>query len=221
MARTAPTVEDILKDFLQPTIPRVNGEPSYETIHVVHKILQENAASVHNDKGGGVHGHLALVLTPGHYQQVTGHIFAPPVHPGPAPPNPQMFLLAQDLQAQRDNYFMALYSHKLYHNTDKALVKQIMTVFDECFYKALCNAMVGYKNCTVVDFLHLHGNYGQIMSTMITDLEAKMSALFNPAAPIKDLFVQISDGQDLTVAAGMPYSDIQLVTKAYDLIYKT
>eukprot|EP00957_Ditylum_brightwellii_P055556 4210746-Ditylum_brightwellii.AAC.1 len=59
------------------------------------------------------------------------------------------------------------------------------------------------------------------MPTMITDSEAKMGALFNPAAPIKDLFAQISDGQDLAVAAGMPYSDIQLVTKMYDLIYKT
>eukprot|EP00957_Ditylum_brightwellii_P179473 13671883-Ditylum_brightwellii.AAC.1 len=59
------------------------------------------------------------------------------------------------------------------------------------------------------------------MSTMITDLEAKMSTPFNPAAPIKDLFVQISEGQDLAVAAGMPYLDIQLVTKTYDLIYKT
>eukprot|EP00957_Ditylum_brightwellii_P167872 12778822-Ditylum_brightwellii.AAC.1 len=133
-----------------------------------------------------------------------------------------MFLLAQDLQVQRDNYFVALYSHKVYHNTDKALVKQIMTAFDERFYKALSNAMLGYKNCTVADFLHhLHGNYGQITSTMIIDSEAKMSASFNPAAPIENLFAQISNGQDLTVAAGVPYLDIQLVTKTYDLIYKT
>eukprot|EP00957_Ditylum_brightwellii_P095988 7313642-Ditylum_brightwellii.AAC.2 len=87
MVRTALTVEDTLTDFPQPTIPKVNGEPSYETIHVVHTILQENAIPVHSDKGEGAHGHLALVLTSGHYQQVTGNIFAPPVHPGPTPPN--------------------------------------------------------------------------------------------------------------------------------------
>eukprot|EP00957_Ditylum_brightwellii_P003290 249675-Ditylum_brightwellii.AAC.1 len=148
MVRTAPTVEGILKDFPQPTIPRVNGEPSHETIYVAHKTLQENDASVHSNEGRGAHGHLALVLMTGHYQQVTGNIFTPPVHPGPPPPNPQFFLLAQDLQVQRDNYFMALYLHKVYFNMDKALVKQIMTAFDERFYKALRNAMVGYKNHT-------------------------------------------------------------------------
>eukprot|EP00957_Ditylum_brightwellii_P189927 14459074-Ditylum_brightwellii.AAC.1 len=67
MARKAPTVEEILHDFLHPTVPKVAGEPAYESIHRIHKILQENAASVHSNLGGDMHGHLALVLTPAHY----------------------------------------------------------------------------------------------------------------------------------------------------------
>eukprot|EP00957_Ditylum_brightwellii_P039571 2993554-Ditylum_brightwellii.AAC.1 len=97
-----------------------------------------------------------------------------------------------------------------------------MTAFNKCFYKALQDTLVGYKNQSVANFLrHLYRNYGQITSTMITDSEAKMGAAFNPAAPIKDLFSQISNGQDLAVAVGMPYSDMKLVTRMYDLIYKT
>eukprot|EP00957_Ditylum_brightwellii_P072573 5515048-Ditylum_brightwellii.AAC.1 len=66
----------------------------YETIHRIHKILEENATLVYSNLGGGAHGHLALVLTPaGHYQQVTGHVFTTPNRPGPNPPNPQAFLL--------------------------------------------------------------------------------------------------------------------------------
>eukprot|EP00957_Ditylum_brightwellii_P179492 13673805-Ditylum_brightwellii.AAC.1 len=96
-----------------------------------------------------------------------------------------------------------------------------MTTFDERFYKALPNTMVGYKNRTVADFLHhLYRNYGQITSTMITDLEAKMSALLNPAAPIKDLFAQISNRQDLPVAAGMPYLDIQLLQEHFTTAHR-
>eukprot|EP00957_Ditylum_brightwellii_P195338 14883266-Ditylum_brightwellii.AAC.1 len=105
MVRTAPSVEEIVNDFPQPTVPNVSGEPIYETIHIIHKILQENAVLVNSNAGGGAHGHLALVLTPGHYQQVTGHIFAPSMHPGRTPQNPRAFLLQQDLQAGRDNYF--------------------------------------------------------------------------------------------------------------------
>eukprot|EP00957_Ditylum_brightwellii_P075393 5729663-Ditylum_brightwellii.AAC.1 len=37
-----------------------------------------------------------------------------------------------------------------------------------------------------------------------------MASPFNPAAPIEDLFEQISNGQDLAIAAGVPFSEIQL-----------
>eukprot|EP00957_Ditylum_brightwellii_P196812 14994627-Ditylum_brightwellii.AAC.1 len=56
---------------------------------------------------------------------------------------------------------------------------------------------------------------------MIANSEVKMAQPFNPAAPIEDLFEQINNGQDLVVAAGLPFLDTQLATKAYDLIYKT
>eukprot|EP00957_Ditylum_brightwellii_P100813 7684030-Ditylum_brightwellii.AAC.1 len=48
-----------------------------------------------------------------------------------------------------------------------------------------------------------------------------MAKPFNLVAPIEDLFSQNSNGQDLAVAAGVPYLEMQLVTKAYDLIFKT
>eukprot|EP00957_Ditylum_brightwellii_P143931 10967293-Ditylum_brightwellii.AAC.1 len=48
-----------------------------------------------------------------------------------------------------------------------------------------------------------------------------MAQQFNPAVLLEDLFEQINDGQDLAIAAGIPYSDIQLTTKAYNLIFKT
>eukprot|EP00957_Ditylum_brightwellii_P106495 8125055-Ditylum_brightwellii.AAC.1 len=222
MTRKAPTVEETINNFPNPPVPRITGEPTYDTIHAVHKILQENAAFVHSNKGGSVHGHLALVLTPVHYQQVTRHVFAAPAHPGPNPTNPRVFMLQHELQAQHVRYYADLNTFATYRNTDKTLTKQILTSFDECFYKALRNGIVAYNNLTMANFLHqLYGNFGQITLTMIADLEVKMAQPFNPAAPIEDLFEQINDGQDLAVAAGLPYSDIQLATKAYDLIYKT
>eukprot|EP00957_Ditylum_brightwellii_P065976 5003258-Ditylum_brightwellii.AAC.1 len=127
MARTVPTVEEITSDFPHPTVPGVMGEPTYEAIHTIHNILQENAASIHSNAGGGVHDHLTLVLTPAHYQQVTGHLFNPHIHPGANPPNPCAFLLQHDLQAQRDQYYATLYVFNICRNTDKPLVKQITT----------------------------------------------------------------------------------------------
>eukprot|EP00957_Ditylum_brightwellii_P075488 5737579-Ditylum_brightwellii.AAC.1 len=106
MTRTTPTVEEIISDFPNPTVPKVTGEPTYEVVHTIHKILQENAASVHSNLGGGALGHLALVLTPGYYQQAVGHVLNAPNHPSPNPPNPRAFLLQHDLQLQRDQYYL-------------------------------------------------------------------------------------------------------------------
>eukprot|EP00957_Ditylum_brightwellii_P140992 10741470-Ditylum_brightwellii.AAC.1 len=77
-------------------------EPTYADIRTIHKCFHKNAASAHSNAGSGAHKHLALVLTPVHYQQVTGHLFNPPLHPGPNLPNLHAFLLQHDLQAQRD-----------------------------------------------------------------------------------------------------------------------
>eukprot|EP00957_Ditylum_brightwellii_P153435 11677905-Ditylum_brightwellii.AAC.1 len=136
-----------------------------------------------------MHGHLVLVLTPAHYQQVAGHIFVQPNHPGPNPPNPHAFILQHNLQAQQDQYYSCLHRFQVYKNTDKAIIKQICAAFDEKFYKALQHGIVGYNNRSAADFLHhMYGNYGQINSTMITESEGKMAQPFNLAAPIEDLF---------------------------------
>eukprot|EP00957_Ditylum_brightwellii_P089209 6793760-Ditylum_brightwellii.AAC.1 len=48
-----------------------------------------------------------------------------------------------------------------------------------------------------------------------------MAQPFNPASPIENLFKQVSNGQDLAFAAGVPYLENQPVTKTFDLIIKT
>eukprot|EP00957_Ditylum_brightwellii_P045873 3479864-Ditylum_brightwellii.AAC.1 len=110
MVRSLPSVEEILTDFPQPLVPKVSGEPSYEPIHLIHKILKENTASVHSNLEGDRHGHLALVLTPTHYQQVTGHIYVTLMHPGSHPPNPRAFILQHNLQVQWDAYYSQLHA---------------------------------------------------------------------------------------------------------------
>eukprot|EP00957_Ditylum_brightwellii_P173964 13244567-Ditylum_brightwellii.AAC.1 len=97
-----------------------------------------------------------------------------------------------------------------------------MSAFNERLYKAIHNGIWGYRNRRAANFLHhLYGNYGQITSTMITESDTNMAKPFDPAAPIEDLFAQISNRQDLAVAAGVPYLEMQLVMKTYDLIFKT
>jgi hypothetical protein len=56
------TVEDAVASFPRPIIPTVQGEPDYQTIHAIRKLLQANSRAI--DTHGGVWDTLAsLSLT--------------------------------------------------------------------------------------------------------------------------------------------------------------
>ena len=50
--------------FKHPTLTRIHGEPTFESIKRLHKEVMANAQTVHSDLGGGVHRHLGLTLSP-------------------------------------------------------------------------------------------------------------------------------------------------------------
>jgi hypothetical protein len=52
------TVEDVIVSFTHPIPPTVQGEPDYQTIHSIRKLLQANAREIDTHLGGGALGHL-------------------------------------------------------------------------------------------------------------------------------------------------------------------
>eukprot|EP00957_Ditylum_brightwellii_P121012 9228811-Ditylum_brightwellii.AAC.1 len=69
--------------------------------------------------------------------------------------------------------------------------------------------------------MHLFNTYGQITSTMLCTSAKKMRTPYNPAAPIKEMFRQIDEANDLALDANSPYQDIQLVNIRYDLVFRS
>ena len=61
---TTTTVNKIVDGFPFPTITRIEGQPTHEIIDEVNCYLNDNAASVQSDLGGGRHGYLALIVLP-------------------------------------------------------------------------------------------------------------------------------------------------------------
>jgi phage gp36-like protein len=57
------TVEDVIASFPHPILPTVQGEPDYQTIHAIRKLLQENARAIDTHLGGGALGHLGLIVS--------------------------------------------------------------------------------------------------------------------------------------------------------------
>jgi hypothetical protein len=56
-------VEDIIASFPDPILPTVQGEPDYQTIHTIRKLLQANSRAIDTHLGGGSLGHLGLIVS--------------------------------------------------------------------------------------------------------------------------------------------------------------
>jgi hypothetical protein len=57
------TVEDIIASFPHHLLPTVQGDPDYQTIHSIRKLLQANARAIYTHLGGGALGHLGIIVS--------------------------------------------------------------------------------------------------------------------------------------------------------------
>jgi hypothetical protein len=72
------TVEDLIASFPHPILPTVQGEPDYQTIHAIRKLLQANSKAIDTHLGGGTLGHLGLIVSDALYATI-----APATDSGP------------------------------------------------------------------------------------------------------------------------------------------
>jgi hypothetical protein len=87
------TVEDVIASFTHPILPTVQGEPEYQTIHAIWKLLQANARAIDTHLGGGALEHLGLIVSDAAYAMVAPAteagptLWVNPTTPGRAPVN--------------------------------------------------------------------------------------------------------------------------------------
>ena len=121
MASAVPNVDALKEGFPHLSIPRHPGEPTYEAIHAVHKLLKADASSVPSDLGGGQHGLLGLMRNPAVYTQVAGPVnaFVRPINPGSTPTIPARSNGEQTRRIERDHK-EALRVYREANRTDQA-----------------------------------------------------------------------------------------------------
>jgi hypothetical protein len=61
------TVKDILASLPHPILPKIEGEPDYQTIHATRKFLQANSRAIVTHLGGGTLSHLGLIVSDAAY----------------------------------------------------------------------------------------------------------------------------------------------------------
>ena len=214
-----PGVDDIRSGFPQPTVPKIEGEPSYETIQSVHDILKSNAASVQTTLGGGTHGHLGLVILPALYLVVTGHDFVAPANPGSTPTipngatNAQIGVITRQFNAEYKEYQECT-------RTDQALKQLLLGAVDDIYVSSLRNQYTGYTTLSTMNILtHLYDAYGQITDLDLDNNEKRMKTPYDPNLPIDNLFHQIEAAEEFAITGNSPFTARQIVNTAFLLIF--
>jgi hypothetical protein len=218
---TASTLDELIAGFPHFSLPKVTGEPTFEDLKVIQRLLNTNAMIVSSYVGGGRHGHLCIIMMNEEYFVIAADVFPLPNNPG-APPEVVVGMMAALITELTQLHREATQVYRTYHNVDQAIKKLILEVFDDAYLNALSNEVVGYANFTSLDLLtHLLTFYAMIAPTERTQNYERLNTPYDPNQPIETLFQQIQDARAFTVTGGQPYGAAMIINVAYTVVFNT
>jgi hypothetical protein len=220
------TVEDVIVSFPHPILPSFQGEPDYQTIHAIRKLLQANSRASDTHLGGGALGHLGLIVSDASYAMIYPAtdagptLWVSPTFPGRAPANTDG--TAAQISTAGHIWEEDVQTYRTYTSVQQALKKQIISVFEPIYLDVLNDNMVGFATISAQDMLdHLFGTYGNITTV---DLEIKFGHIWrawDPQQPVESLFKQIHDCADYSEAGGVLIGHPQQINVGYARIFAT
>jgi hypothetical protein len=149
---TESTPDELIAGFPHSSLPKVTGEPTFEDLKVIRRILNTSAMSIASYEGGGRHGHLGIIMTNEEYFAIAVDFFSVPNNPGPSAAvvaGMTAAVIAETTRLHRE----ATQVYRTYHNVDQAINKLIIESFDDAYLNALSDEIVGYANHTSLQLL--------------------------------------------------------------------
>jgi hypothetical protein len=218
---TASTPDELIPGFPHSSLPKVTGDPTFEDLKVIRRLLNTNAMSVTSYEGGGRHGHLGMIMTNEEYFAIAVDIFPVPNSPGPSAAvvvGMTAAVIAETTRLHKE----ATQVYRTYHNFDQAIKKLIIESFDDAYLNALSDEIVGHANCTSLQLLtHLLTYYAMIAPTELTQNYERLNAPYDPKQAIEMLFQKIQDARAFAVAGVQPYGAAMIINVAYTLVFNT
>jgi hypothetical protein len=149
---TASTHDELIVVLPHSSLPKVTGEPTFEDLTFIRRLLNTNAMSVSSYVDGGHHGHLGIIMTNKEYFSIAADVFPVPNNPG-ASPKVVVVMRASVISELTRLHREATQVYRTYHNVDQEIKKLILEAFDDAYLNALSDEVVGYANCTSLDLL--------------------------------------------------------------------
>ena len=218
MYNRIPSVRDTY--FQHKTLTTVTGKPSYDCFQKVYTELKVNASAVPTTLGGGLHGHLGLLLSDVRYQTLSTTAFV-------APPNPGLFAppvtgTAAQLEATKDVWKDSKMIFEISQATSKALIAQLIESIDSIYIRALLNRNTGqYSDNVIAIITHLFSTYGHITPQQVKAREINVYNMHHDISMLVDVvFNAIDDLADFADHAVSPMSAQQQIDLAYVIFAK-
>ena len=205
--------------FPHETLTPIDGKSTNTTLQILQRQLFTIAHSVASTRGGGTHGHLAILLSPADYLLRAGVLFIVPTHPGPPP---ERIGTAAVIGVALRNYAEALADVALYNALSAALTAQILSAVNSSFLSALEDPDFGFGDVTPRAMLeHLRTEYGTLTPEELEKNRAALSEPWNFDDPIEDLWAKIVNIQRVAAFGQVPIPDITIITLTLAMIEKT
>jgi hypothetical protein len=113
----ASTPDELIAGFPHSSLPKVTGDPTFEDLKVISRLLNTSAMSVASYEGDGRHGHLGITMTNKEYFMIAADVFPVPANPGPSDAvvtGMTAAVIAETTQLHRE----ATQVYCTYHNVD-------------------------------------------------------------------------------------------------------
>ena len=221
-SNSIPTPDALIESFPTPTLPSIQGEPTYHPLAAILSALKANAASIPSNKGGSANGYLGIVVSNNVYSTIApGNPFVPPTNPTQHPTIPRGSTDAaiSTLNRRHDE---KLREWKEHNNVQRALKKQLATAVDKIYLEAHYDDNVGYENVSIRTLIqYLFDEYGDITPIDLRANAQRLNEEWDPNQPIQTLFSRIKEIQTYAQAGNRTFTDQQIVDVAYTIIYNT
>ena len=207
--------------FQHQVLTRIHGTPVFETLQVLTTEIKANAASVPTTLGGGLYGHLGLVVSAKMYASLANTV------PWVTPVNPGDYIhpttgTGPQIEAGRNEWRDAHKIFALCQATEKALISQVIESIDPICLRALLNRTTGQYAANLRDVLtHLYNKYGEITPHQVWAKEnAIRNMVFDLSMPVDSVFDAIDELADLAEQAQTPWSHQHMMALAFMVLEK-
>ncbi|KAI2503218.1 hypothetical protein MHU86_11241 [Fragilaria crotonensis] len=200
-------------NFPYAVLTPIEGKPTNTTLQILQRQLYTNARAIDSPRGGGTHGHMAMLLSDAEYLVRAGVPFIVPRHPGAAPDAAAGATAAQIAEAIRQ-YNQAVADVTLYNRLSAALTAQIISAVNASFLSALEeDPDFGFGDVTPRAMLeHLRTEYGTMTPEELERNRAALSEPWNLDDPIEDLWAKIANIQRVAALGQVPIPNVTVIT---------